>query len=357
MTALSSPMHSSASPAAPIAPVIEVRGLRTHFTGETGIIRAVDGVDLHVRAGECLGLVGESGCGKTITALSLVRLVSPPGRIAAGEILYDGRDLVKASEADLLALRGDRISMIFQQPKASLNPVIQIGWQVAELFCHHRGMARRAAWLEAVELLKAVGLPAAERKALAYPHELSGGQAQRVMIAMALALKPRLLIADEPTTALDVTVQAQILHLLRGLCRDFGTALILVTHDLGVVAETADRVAVMYAGQIVETADVVPLFAQPAHPYTRGLLHSMPVQGRRRDRLDAIPGSVPPPGLTMAGCRFAPRCSFAFERCHAEPPPLVGLPDGRQARCWLAIPEPTRSRSHSDDVARPGQPD
>ncbi|WP_102107620.1 ABC transporter ATP-binding protein [Oceaniglobus roseus] len=321
--------------------LLQVEGLKTHFQTESGLVRAVDGVDLSVNEGEVLGLVGESGSGKTITALSLIRLVSPPGKIVAGRVMFGGQDLLQASEREMVQLRGDRISMVFQQPKASLNPVRRVGAQIAELFIHHRGASRRAAMNQAVELLARVGIPAPERKALAYPHELSGGQAQRVMIAMALALKPRLLIADEPTTALDVTIQAQILDLLRELCRDTGTAMILVTHDLGVIAQTADRVSVMYAGQIVEERPVARLFDDPRHPYTRALLASMPVQGRVAPRLGAIPGSVPPPGRMPAACRFAPRCAVRAERnmtiCTHEMPALYPV-EGGVSRCWCDAP-------------------
>ncbi len=321
--------------------LLHVEGLKTQFNTESGLVRAVDGVDLSVSEGEVLGLVGESGSGKTITALSLIRLISPPGKIVAGRIMFEGRDLMHATEREMVGLRGDRISMVFQQPKASLNPVRRVGAQIAELFEHHRDMGRRPAMAEAVGLLGRVGIPAPDRKALAYPHELSGGQAQRVMIAMALALKPRLLIADEPTTALDVTIQAQILDLLRELCRDTGTAMILVTHDLGVIAQTADRVSVMYAGQIVEERPVARLFDDPRHPYTRALLASMPVQGEVRPRLGAIAGSVPPPGRMPAACRFAPRCAARVENglsiCTRNAPDLYTVPGGL-SRCWLAAP-------------------
>jgi len=326
--------------------VLQVKGLRTQFATDSGLVVAVDGVDLSVNEGEVLGLVGESGSGKTITALSLIRLVSAPGRIVGGRVMFDGKDLLTLTEREMVRLRGDRISMVFQQPKASLNPVRRIGAQIAELFEYHRGLSCRAAMVQAVDLLGRVGIPAPDRKALAYPHELSGGQAQRVMIAMALALKPRLLIADEPTTALDVTIQAQILELLLDLCRDTGTAMILVTHDLGVIAQTADRVAVMYAGRIVEERAVTDLFDDPCHPYTRALLASMPVQGDVRDRLGAIPGSVPPPGRMPLGCRFAPRCAerirHAMTICDREEPVLYRVAGGL-SRCWLAAPAVVRS--------------
>jgi oligopeptide/dipeptide ABC transporter ATP-binding protein len=321
----------------PDAPLLDIRGLRTHFATPEGVVRAVDGVDLAVAPGEILGVVGESGCGKTVTALSVMGLSEPPGRIIGGSIMFAGRDLRTLSRSALAGIRGSEIGMIFQQPKVSLNPVIRIGKQIAEQLIRRRGMPRRAAWAEAVELLAAVGIPAPEARASSYPHELSGGQAQRVMIAIALSLHPRLLIADEPTTAVDVTVQAQILRLLRDRCRAAATALILVTHDLGVIAQVADRVAVMYAGQVVEDAPVRDLFASPRHPYTRGLMASIPRLGRLTARLAEIPGKVPGLIAPIQGCRFAPRCADrapAMPRCVAEPPPLFAG-GGRAVRCWL----------------------
>ena len=323
--------------------LLQVEDLVTEFRTEAGATRPVDGVSLSVREGEVLGLVGESGSGKTITALSIMRLIGGTGRIAGGRVTFDGRDLTAMRERDLVRLRGDRMSMIFQQPKASLNPVMPVGLQVAELFERHRGISRTAALLEAETLFHDVGIPTPARKLKAYPHELSGGQAQRVMIAMALALKPRLLIADEPTTALDVTIQAQILRLLTDLCRNTGTAMILVTHDLGVIAQTADRVAVMYAGQIVETRDVRALFEAPHHPYTRALMRSVPARGQRQDRLQSIAGTVPSPARMPAACRFAPRCALRREagltRCTVEAPPLLPLARGGAARCWALEPQ------------------
>jgi oligopeptide/dipeptide ABC transporter ATP-binding protein len=322
-----------------LTPLLDIEGLETHFFTPEGVVRAVDGVAFGLAPGEILGLVGESGCGKTITALSIMRLIDRPGRIVAGSIRFDGRDLAALSADAMAAIRGDEIAMIFQQPKGSLNPVIRVGWQIAEQFRRRRGMDRKRAWREAVAMLAAVGIPAPDAKALCYPHELSGGQAQRVMIAIALALQPRLLIADEPTTALDVTVQAQILTLLRDRCRDLGTSLILVTHDLGVIAQVADRVAVMYAGQIVEQAPVDALFASPEHPYTRGLIDSIPRLGALKPRLVEIPGSVANMSGTAAGCRFAPRCSarvaHKLARCEIEAPSLVMRGSGRAVRCWL----------------------
>ncbi len=332
-------------------PLLDVRNLKTYFFTRDGVVKAVDGVSFQVMPGEVLGLVGESGCGKSVTSLSILRLVDPPGRIVDGEIWFEGTNLLALSEAEMARLRGDRISMIFQQPKSSLNPVYPIGDQIAEVFQIHRGMKRKEAWQRAVELLRLVGIPDPAQKAHAYPHELSGGQAQRVMIAMALALRPRLLIADEPTTALDVTIQAQILDLLLDLRARFDTAIILISHDLGVIAETADRVAVMYAGQIVEQAPVRELFADPKHPYTRGLLASVPVLGRRRRRLETISGTVPDLISPPPGCRFAPRCTaretFGLTQCD-QPPPIVTFGQDHLVRCWLyegqgqtqAAPEP-----------------
>lgn len=325
------------TPAPPDAPLLDIRGLRTHFTTPEGVVRAVDGVDLSIAPGEILGVVGESGCGKTVTALSVMGLIERPGEIVGGSIMFDGRDLRTLSRSAITEIRGSEIGMIFQQPKVSLNPVIRIGKQIAEQLIRRRGVPRRAAWAEAVNLLAAVGIPAPEARASSYPHELSGGQAQRVMIAIALSLHPRLLIADEPTTAVDVTVQAQILRLLRDRCRALSTALILVTHDLGVIAQVADRVVVMYAGQVVENAPVRELFANPRHPYTRGLMRSIPRLGHLTARLAEIPGKVPGLIAPIQGCRFAPRCADrapAMPRCVTEPPPL--FKDGhRAARCWL----------------------
>jgi oligopeptide/dipeptide ABC transporter ATP-binding protein len=321
-------------------PLLQVRDLQTFFYTEDGVVKAVDGVSFDVHAGEVFSLVGESGCGKSVTSLSVMRLVGAPGRVVSGQILFEGKDLLTLSEEELTTLRGNRISMIFQQPQSSLDPVFTIGDQIAEVFRVHEGMDSREAWRRAVDLLELVGMPDAEKKAHAYPHEISGGQAQRVMIAMALALKPSLLIADEPTTALDVTIQAQILELILGLRREFGTAVILITHDLGVVAETADRVAVMYAGKIVEQADCATLFDHPRHPYTQGLLGSMPVLGQVADHLDAIPGVVPDLLNPPPGCRFAPRCRARVEHhlqiCAQTEPELTEVDDQHWARCWLA---------------------
>ncbi|MGI8871003.1 MAG: ABC transporter ATP-binding protein [Candidatus Limnocylindria bacterium] len=319
--------------------LLDVRGLRTSFTTRDGVVRAVDGIDFHVNRGEILGLVGESGCGKSVTSLSILRLIAPPGRIEAGELIFDGRDLLKLSSRQMRELRGNRISMIFQQPTSSLNPVFSVGRQLEEVLELHRNMKRRAARDRAAELMRMVGIPDPVRRLDAFPHALSGGMAQRVMIAMALACEPELLIADEPTTALDVTIQAQILDLMRSLQRETGTAIVLITHDLGVVAEMADRVAVMYAGEIVEQADVRELFTDPRHPYTRGLIGSVPTLGEVKEQLATIPGSVPNLIELPAGCRFAPRCTTRVEQ-HVEPaerlhPLLREVAPGHEVRCWL----------------------
>ena len=281
--------------------LLEVRNLKTYFYTEDGVVKAVDGVDFSVGRGEVLGLVGESGCGKSVTSLSIMRLIGVPGKVVEGTIMFEGRNLLELSESEMVHMRGNRISMIFQQPQSSLNPVFKIGDQVAEVLQIHQNMGKEESWNKAVELLHLVGIPDPESKAHSFPHEVSGGQAQRVMIAMALALNPQLLIADEPTTALDGTLQAQILDLMRDLRTRMDTAVILITHDLGVISEMADRVAVMYAGRIVEQTDIITLFAPPLHPYTQGLMASIPVLGTVKETLDVIPGSVPnlvnlPPG-------------------------------------------------------------
>jgi oligopeptide/dipeptide ABC transporter ATP-binding protein len=320
-------------------PLLEVKRLKTYFYTEDGVVRAVDGVNFEVYPGEVLGLVGESGCGKSVTSLSIMRLISKPGRIDEGEILLDGQDLLKLPEEEMIKVRGNRISMIFQQPQTALNPVFKVGDQLAEVLDVHQDLGREAGWKRAVALLKMVGVPDPERRAEAYPHELSGGMAQRVMIAMALACIPELLIADEPTTALDVTIQAQILDLMRDLRREMGTSVILITHDLGVVAEMAERVAVMYAGEIVEQTDVNTLFDQPLHPYTQGLIGSIPILGEIKERLDVIPGSVPNLVNLPPGCRFAPRCQARFKYsctiCAEVKPELVEVKQGHYVRCWL----------------------
>jgi oligopeptide/dipeptide ABC transporter ATP-binding protein len=320
-------------------PLLEVHNLKTHFFTEDGVVKAVDGVDFKVYPGEVLGLVGESGCGKSVTSLSIMRLIGQPGRVVAGEIIYDGQDLLKLSEEEMTHIRGNRISMIFQQPQSALNPVFKAGDQIAEVLKIHQYMDNKAALRRAVELLKMVGIPEPERRAESYPHELSGGMAQRVMIAMALACVPELLIADEPTTALDVTIQAQILDLMLGLRSKVGASVILITHDLGVISELAERVAVMYAGRIVEQADVRTMFASPLHPYTIGLMGSIPVLGRIKDKLEVIPGSVPNLVNLPAGCRFAPRCRSRIEHqlksCTEKEPDLLEVSPGHTVRCWL----------------------
>ena len=320
-------------------PLLEVKGLKTYFYTEDGVVRAVDGVDFEVYPGEVLGLVGESGCGKSVTSLSIMRLISKPGRVDAGEILLDGENLLDLSEDEMIKVRGNRISMIFQQPQTALNPVFRVGDQLSEVLSVHQDLGREAGRKRAVALLKMVGVPDPERRVDAYPHELSGGMAQRVMIAMALACVPELLLADEPTTALDVTIQAQILDLMRDLRRDMGTSVLLITHDLGVVAEMAERVAVMYAGEIVEQTDVNSLFDEPLHPYTQGLIGSIPVLGEIKERLDVIPGSVPNLINLPPGCRFAPRCQarikYTCTICAEVKPALEEVKPGHQVRCWL----------------------
>ena len=319
--------------------LLRIRDLSTYFYTQDGVVKAVDGVDFSVRRGEIVGLVGESGCGKSVTSLSVLRLVPYPGKIESGEINFDGTDLMSLPRREMTRIRGSRISMIFQQPTSCLNPVFDIGDQLAEVLAIHKAIKRDAGRERAIELLRRVGIPDPEKRIDAYPHELSGGQAQRTMIAMALACDPELLIADEPTTALDVTIQAQILDLMRNLQASTGTAIILITHDLGVVAEMVSRVAVMYAGQIVEEADVDTLFNDPFHPYTRGLLESIPVLGEVKEELDVIPGVVPNLIDLPAGCRFAPRCRARVEKgldiCTQEEPQLISVEPGHKARCWL----------------------
>jgi len=320
-------------------PLLEVRNLKTYFYTEDGVVRAVDGVNLEVYPGEVLGLVGESGCGKSVTSLSIMRLIAAPGKVVEGKILLDGQDLLELPEKEMVKVRGNRISMIFQQPQTALNPVFKVNDQIAEVLDIHQDFGREAGRRRAVELLKMVGIPDAERRAEAYPHELSGGMAQRVMIAMALACVPELLIADEPTTALDVTIQAQILDLMRDMREKMGTSVILITHDLGVVAEMAERVAVMYAGEIVEQTDVNSLFDQPLHPYTQGLIGSIPILGEIKEHLDVIPGSVPNLVNLPPGCRFAPRCKarekYGLTICNEVKPDLQEARPGHLVRCWL----------------------
>jgi len=317
--------------------LLEVNNLCTHFTIDGRELRAVDGVSFALEPGRTLGIVGESGCGKSVTALSIMGLVpQPPGRIAGGQILFEGLDLLKIPPAQLRALRGDRISMIFQEPMSSLNPAFTIGDQIAEVLLNHKKYTRQRARAHAIEMLRRVRIPEPERRYGEYPHRLSGGMRQRVMIAMALACEPKLLIADEPTTALDVTIQAQILDLMRSLREETGTAIILITHDLGVIAELADDVAVMYAGRIVEHASVARLFAEPQHPYTIGLLGSIPRLHLEQERLAAIEGQVPGLAASRVGCGFEPRCPFAVDRCRAEIPVLNSIEKNHGAACWNA---------------------
>ena len=320
-------------------PLLEVKNLKTYFYTEDGVVKAVDGVDFVVYPGEVLGLVGESGCGKSVTSLSIMRLISLPGKVLEGEIVFDGQNLLNLTETEMTHMRGNRISMIFQQPQSALNPVFKVGDQIAEVLNIHQDLGRESAWKRAIELLTMVGIPEPEKRADAFPHELSGGMAQRVMIAMALACVPELLIADEPTTALDVTIQAQILDLMRDLRAKVGASVILITHDLGVIAEMAERVAVMYAGRIVEQADVKNLFANPRHPYTQGLMGSIPILGRVKDRLEVIPGIVPNLVDLPAGCRFAPRCKarldYKLQICTEAEPDLIPNSSEHLVRCWL----------------------
>ncbi len=315
--------------------LLEVDQLQVHLFTNRGIVRAVDGISFSLEAGRSLGIVGESGCGKTMTALALMRLIPvPPARIVGGSIRFDGEDVVAMDDARLRALRGNKIAMIYQDPMTTLNPVLTVGEQIAESVRLHRGDGRNAAFLRAVEMLKLVGIPDPDRVARAYPHQLSGGMRQRAVIAMALACDPKLLIADEPTTALDVTIQAQILELLRRLRDDLGTGIILITHDLGVIADLVDEVVVMYAGKLVEHAPVRALFAEPRHPYTRGLLRSVPSLDMRERRLKTIDGTVPPAHAMPEGCRFNPRCALVMDVCREKEPPLVAVGNGTQAACW-----------------------
>ncbi len=322
--------------------LLEVDHLQTHFSTRAGLVRAVNDVSFYLDRGELLGLVGESGCGKSITALSIMRLISPPGKIAGGEISFDGKNLLKLSEAEMRAIRGDDIAMIFQDPMTSLNPVYTVGEQIAEALRLHRKLSRKAAHEAAIAAMREVSIPDPARRVDDYPHQLSGGMRQRVMIAMALACDPKLLIADEPTTALDVTIQAQILELLDGLRKTRELAVLLITHDLGVVAEVADRVAVMYTGKIVEESPVEDLFERPKHPYTEGLLRSVPKLTAedviKKERLATIEGTVPSPTDLPPGCHFAPRCPYRLPRCTEGEIPLYDLPGSVQVRCVLYDP-------------------
>jgi peptide/nickel transport system ATP-binding protein len=320
------------------SPLLQVKDLTTHFFTERGVARAVEGVSFELEAGRVLGVVGESGCGKSVTALSVMRLIEPPGRIVGGEIWFDGRNLLALSEEEMRSLRGNEISMIFQEPMTSLNPVFRIGDQIIEAIRQHERMSRREALQRAIDLLDRVGIPAAQERVRDYPHQMSGGMRQRVMIAIAVACSPRLIIADEPTTALDVTIQAQILERLQKMKEQTGTAIMLITHDLGVIAEVTQDVAVMYAGRIVEQAACVDLFDKPLHPYTQGLMLSIPGKAAQegRKRLQAIPGVVPSLLALPPGCKFNTRCPHVFDRCLADPEPGLLLPArGHPVRCWL----------------------
>ena len=320
--------------------LLDVKGLKTYFFTDEGVIRAVDGIDLYIKPGETLGVVGESGCGKSVTALSIMRLIAqPPGRIVEGQILYNGRNLLDLPPAQMRKIRGKEIAMIFQEPMTSLNPVFTVGEQIAEAIRLHEGLGRRDAMDKTVEMLRVVHIPNAERRVKEYPHQLSGGMRQRIMIAMALSCNPKLLIADEPTTALDVTIQAQILELLNELKSRFSMAVMLITHDMGVIAETAQRVVVMYAAQVVEEASVSELFKEPLHPYTQGLLRSIPridLAATQRRKLDTIPGTVPTlRGEVKPGCRFAPRCQFVKPQFYESTPQLKEVRPGHKVACFL----------------------
>jgi len=321
--------------------VIKVKGLQTSFFIDDGEIPAVDSIDFYINEGEILGIVGESGCGKSVTSLSIMGLVpNPPGKITGGEILFNGENLVNASERRMRQIRGNDIAMIFQEPMTSLNPLFTISSQLTEAIRIHNKCSKKQAKDRAVEILKLVGLPRAEELINDYPHQLSGGMRQRVMIAMAMACDPKVLIADEPTTALDVTIQAQILKLMKKLNQDLNTAIMLITHDLGVVAEVCERVVVMYAGKIVEEGEVRTIFKDPKHPYTAGLIKSVPDMREKKERLYSIPGNVPKPGSVKTGCRFAERCEHAFERCWTETPELYRTDvEGHRVRCFLHVGE------------------
>ena len=330
------------APATGLAPLLEIRDLAVLFSGPGGVARAVDGIDLTVGEGETVGLVGESGCGKSVTALAVLRLVDPPGHIAHGSsVRLEGRDLLALGAKEIRAVRGNHVALVFQEPLSALNPVLTIGYQIAEAIRAHEHVSRSTARWRAVEMLTAVGFGEAARHAAAYPHQLSGGMRQRALIAMALVCHPKLLLADEPTTALDVTIQAEILELLDSLQQRLGMAVLLITHNLGIVAERTRRVYVMYAGQIVEEAPTEQLFARPSHPYTEGLMGAVPSLDERKERLQSVPGQVPPATAWPAGCRFHPRCPFKWSKCENEMPELLQVAEGHKARCWL-VAEPQR---------------
>ncbi|OLZ09962.1 ABC transporter ATP-binding protein [Sulfobacillus thermosulfidooxidans] len=319
--------------------VLDVRNLSTHFFTEDGAVKSVDQVSFYINAEETLCVVGESGCGKSVTSLSIMQLIpSPPGKIVGGEILFNGEDLLKKSPEEMRKIRGNDIAMIFQEPMTSLNPVYTVGDQIAEAVILHQKVDKKEAWKRAVDMLREVGIPSPEKRAREYPHQMSGGMRQRVMIAMAMSCNPQLLIADEPTTALDVTIQAQILDLMRKLKREFHTAIMLITHDLGVVAEMADRVVVMYAGKIVEESATAELFREPLHPYTQGLLDSIPrLDQPTTEKLHVIEGTVPNPLHLPKGCTFAPRCPKAMDICREKAPVLTEVSEGRKVSCWLHV--------------------
>ncbi len=336
-------------------PLLSVENLRTYFYTGSAIARSVDGVSFTIGEGETLGIVGESGCGKSVTALSILRLIQQPGRIESGSrIMFEGKDLVTLDDEAMRHIRGNRIAMIFQEPMSALNPVFTVGDQVAEVARVHGTGSRREAWSRAVEMLALTGIPAPEDRARQYPHQLSGGMRQRVLIAMAIMMNPALIIADEPTTALDVTIQAQILELLTGLQKRFGTSILMITHDLGVIAETASRVVVMYGGEVVEEATVKMLFADAHHPYTEGLMNAMPQFSAARERLNVIPGTVPPPTAWPSGCRFRDRCPYAWGRCENEHPPLYEIAAGHTSRCHLAVEPERREHPHLPRVEQAG---
>ena len=336
-------------------PLLQVDNLRTFFYTDAGLARAVDGVSFHIDPGETVGLVGESGCGKSVTALSILRLINTPGRIEPdSRMLFEGTDLLRLKEEEMRRVRGNRIAMIFQEPMTALNPVFTVGDQIAEVARVHEKASKKAAWSRAVEMLELVGIPGPAERAKEYPHQLSGGMRQRVVIAMSLVMRPALVIADEPTTALDVTIQAQILDLLKDLQNRFGTSILLITHDMGVVAETCSRVIVMYGGEIVEEARVADIFAKPHHPYTEGLLGAMPRVGQEKERLQTIPGTVPPPTRWPQGCRFHDRCRYAWEKPEREHPPLFEVGPGHRSRCFLAEEPQRRATPHEPlVVAKP----
>lgn len=316
--------------------LLNVKGLKTYFHTERGVVKAVDGVDFSIDTGKTLCIVGESGCGKSITSMSMLRLIQPPGKIEGGEILFNGKDLTKASEEEMRSIRGNEISMIFQEPMTSLNPVFTIGFQIMEVIVLHQNVSKEEARKIAIEMIELVGIPRADAIIDEYPHQLSGGMRQRVMIAMALACRPKLLVADEPTTALDVTIQAQILELMNDLKNRLSTSIMLITHDLGVVAEMADDVIVMYSGKVVEEAPVVELFKNPKHPYTIGLMNSMPSLVGDEKRLESISGTVPNPLNLPKGCYFYPRCKYAIDKCKNNQPTLQEVSSGHKVSCFRA---------------------